>query len=134
NLAIFTISGGMAGLAGATYASIVGFVNPGLLGLLMSTQVIVWVALGGRGTLLGGVAGALVVAFLSDYLSGTFVQVWQLILGACLLLVVLFRPEGLLGSERVRMLMGTQSMPARAPAGESTLGEINDREILAGWE
>jgi urea transport system permease protein len=107
-LAIFTISGGMAGLAGATYASIVGFVNPGLLGLLMSTQVIVWVALGGRGTLLGGVAGALVVAFLSDYLSGTFVQVWQLILGACLLLVVLFRPQGLLGSERVRRLMGTQ--------------------------
>lgn len=105
-LAVFTISGAMAGLAGAMYAPIVGFVNPGLLGLLMSTQVIVWVALGGRSTLIGGIVGALVIAFLSDYLSGTFVQVWQLLLGGSLLLVVLFRPDGLLGSRPIRKLMG----------------------------
>jgi len=107
-IVIFTVSGAMAGLAGAMYAPIAGFVNPGLLGLLMSTQVIVWVALGGRGTLIGGIVGALVVAFFSDYLSGAFVQVWQLLLGACLMLVVLFRPEGLIGSEHVRRLMGTR--------------------------
>jgi urea transport system permease protein len=107
-LIVFTISGAIAGLAGGTFATIEGFVNPAILGIALSTQVIIWVILGGRGTLVGPVVGALVLAFLEDYLSGTFLRAWLLILGGLLLLAVLFRPEGLLGGPRMRRLIGTR--------------------------
>lgn len=107
-LIALTISGGIAGLAGGTFASIEGFVNPAVFGILLSTEVIIWVILGGRGTLIGPVVGAMVVAVLEDYLSGTFLQVWLLMLGALLLATVLFRPEGLLGGLRIRRFVGTR--------------------------
>jgi urea transport system permease protein len=106
-LIVLTISGGIAGLAGGTFASIEGFVNPAVFGILLSTEVIIWVILGGRGTLVGPVVGAIVVALLEDYLSGRFLQVWLLVLGGLLLATVLFRPEGLLGGSRVRRFVGT---------------------------
>jgi urea ABC transporter permease protein UrtC len=105
-LLVFTLSGAIAGMAGGLYAPMVGFVNPGILGLLLSTQVIIWVALGGRGTLVGPIVGALAIAFLEDYLSGTFVNVWLLVLGLLVLLIALFRPQGLLGGQTVRRLTG----------------------------
>jgi ABC-type branched-subunit amino acid transport system permease subunit len=86
----------------------VGFVNPEILGLLLSTEVIIWVALGGRGTLVGPIVGALAIAFLEDYLSGTFVNVWLLVLGVLVLLIALFRPQGLLGGQTVRRLTGVR--------------------------
>ena len=107
-LVVFSLSGAIAGLAGGLYAPMVGFVNPGVLGLLLSTQVIIWVALGGRGTLVGPIVGALAIAFLEDYLSGTFVEVWLLILGVLVLVVALFRPQGLLGGPAVRRLTGVR--------------------------
>jgi urea transport system permease protein len=107
-LIALTISGGIAGLAGGTFASIEGFVNPAVFGILLSTEVIIWVILGGRGTLIGPVVGATVVALLEDYLSGTFLQVWLLVLGGLLLATVLFRPEGLLGGPRIRRFVGTR--------------------------
>jgi urea ABC transporter permease protein UrtC len=107
-LIVFMISGAIAGLAGGTFATIEGFVNPAVLGIALSTQVIIWVILGGRGTLVGPVVGAMLVAFLEDYLSGTFLRVWLLVLGALLLVAVLFRPEGLLGTRKMRRLIGTR--------------------------
>jgi urea transport system permease protein len=107
-LLVFTLAGAIAGLAGGLYAPMVGFVNPAVLGLLLSTQVIIWVALGGRGTLVGPIVGALAIAFLEDYLSGTFVNVWLLILGVLVLLVALFRPQGLLGGRTVGRLTGVR--------------------------
>ncbi|MGH9920711.1 MAG: branched-chain amino acid ABC transporter permease [Nitrososphaerales archaeon] len=101
-LILFAISGAMAGFAGAIYAPMVGSANPNLLGVTLSTEVIIWVALGGRGTLVGPVIGAVAISFVSDYLSGTFAEAWILILGGLLLAVVLFRPAGILGSARVR--------------------------------
>lgn len=107
-LMAFTLSGALGGLAGGLYASQVGFVNPTVLGLTLSTQVIVWVALGGRGTLLGPIVGALVVSFVEDYLSDVLVNAWVLALGVLVLLVTLFRPAGLLGSSRIRRFVGLQ--------------------------
>jgi urea ABC transporter permease protein UrtC len=107
-LLLFTVAGAIAGLAGGLYAPMVGFVNPAVLGLVLSTQVIIWVSLGGRGTLVGPIVGALAVAFLEDYLSGTFVNVWLLVLGILVLLVALFRPQGLLGGQTVRRLTGVR--------------------------
>ena len=97
----------MAGIAGALYAPMASFVNPEVVGLTLSTNVIIWVALGGRGVLVGGMLGALTIAFLSSYLSGTLGHVWVLTLGILLLLVVLFKPSGLLGTRAIRRLVGS---------------------------
>jgi ABC-type branched-subunit amino acid transport system permease subunit len=105
--AMLAISGAIAGLAGALYAPMASFINPDVVGLTLSTNVIIWVALGGRGVLIGGVVGALVIAFLSSYLSGSVGHVWLLALGVLLLLVVLFRPSGLLGSRAIRRIVGS---------------------------
>ena len=105
--AMLAISGAIAGLAGALYAPMASFVNPEVVGLTLSTNVIIWVGLGGRGVLVGGVVGALIIAFLSSYLSGSVGHVWLLALGVLLLLVVLFRPSGLLGTRAIRRIVGS---------------------------
>jgi len=96
-IAIFTLSAAIAGLAGGLYASTIGFVSPDLLGLVMSTEVIVWVAVGGRGTLIGPIVGAILMNVFALFLSGMLVTVWYLIIGVFLVIVVLFRPKGIMG-------------------------------------
>jgi len=96
------ISGGIAGLAGAMYIP-VGVVSPQILGILFSTNVIVWVAVGGRGTLIGPLLGALVVGYLQTFLSETLVSVWLLIIGVFFVFVVLFWPDGIVGFARQRV-------------------------------
>lgn len=96
-IAIFSLSAALAGLAGGLYAGAMGFVSPDLLGLNMTTEVIVWVAVGGRGTLSGAVLGALLVNIVALFLSGKMVTVWYLIMGLFLLGVVVFRPKGIMG-------------------------------------
>lgn len=93
----FALSGAIAGLAGALYATTASFVSPSLAGVLFSTQVVVWVAIGGRASLLGGLVGALVVASASNYLSATVPTYWQLILGVAFMLVIIFFKDGLAG-------------------------------------
>jgi urea transport system permease protein len=107
-LAVFTASGAIAGLAGGTFSTIDGFVNPTVLGILLSTQVIIWVILGGRGTLVGPAVAAIAIALLEDLLSGTFLRLWLLLLGFILLGIVMFRPDGLLGGVRIRRAIGSR--------------------------
>jgi urea transport system permease protein len=96
------VSGGIAGLAGAMYIP-VGVVSPQILGILFSTNVIVWVAVGGRGTLIGPLIGALVVGYLQTFLSETLVSVWLLITGVFFVFVVLFWPDGIVGFAQQRV-------------------------------
>jgi urea ABC transporter permease protein UrtC len=84
----------LAGFAGSLYTT-VGFVSPALLGVFFSTQVLVWVGLGGRGTLVGPIIGAIVVGILETYLSGEFEDIWPLFVGVAFVAVVLFWPKGL---------------------------------------
>ena len=96
-LVVFIASGLIAGLSGALYVP-VGFVSPDLFGLTFSTSVIVWVVVGGRGTLLGPLLGAVALSELQDTLSGAFVTAWLLIVGVVLVVVVLAWPRGALGA------------------------------------
>jgi urea transport system permease protein len=107
-LVLLAASAAFCGLAGAIYAPMQGSANPEMLGVTLSTEVIIWVAVGGRGTLVGAIIGAVGISFVSDYLSGVAAQYWILILGALLLTVVLFRPAGLLGSRRVRRFISAR--------------------------
>jgi urea transport system permease protein len=96
-LGVFTVAGAIAGIAGALYVP-VGFVSPDLFGLTFSTYVIVWMVLGGRGTLIGGFVGAIGLSELETLLSGQFVSLWLLMVGILLIVVVLVWPRGAMGA------------------------------------
>jgi len=111
---VFTVSAMMAGLAGALYVPQVGIINPGEFAPANSIEIVVWVALGGRGTLVGAALGALVVVGLKSWLTANFPDLWLFALGALFILVTLVLPKGLLGlADRFRPA-GTK--PRRVPA------------------
>jgi ABC-type branched-subunit amino acid transport system permease subunit len=95
-LIIFVISCGMAGIAGLLYVPM-GHISPEVLGLLFSTSALVWVSIGGRGTLLGGFIGALIVSYLQYFLGAKLQNLWFLLIGVFFVLIVLFRSEGIMG-------------------------------------
>ena len=95
SLVTLVISAAIAGLAGALYASMVTFVSPELFGLAFATEVIVWVAVGGRGTLLGAFVGVLVVHTLRDRISSYNATAWPAVLGLFFLMVVFVFPRGI---------------------------------------
>lgn len=93
---VFTVGGTIAGLAGSLYAFHEGFVWPNMLGVVFSTQVVLYVLFGGSGTLIGAVIGAVIIEGASFWLSDNYRDVWPILLGVLLLLVILFRPLGLI--------------------------------------
>ena len=93
----FVISAVIAGLAGALYVPQVGIINPSEFAPINSIEVVIWVAVGGRGTLYGAIAGAVLVNYAKTYLTGAFPEVWLFALGALFVLVTLFLPNGLVG-------------------------------------
>ena len=97
---VFMISAGLAGFSGALYAHFSGFVSPPLFGLIFSTDVIIWVAVGGRGTLLGAFVGAVSVNLLKAIVSDFLEVLWLLVIGAFFIVVVFFFPDGIVGSVR----------------------------------
>ena len=94
----FAISGGVAAVAGGFYATDAGFVSPSLGGVLFSTSVVVWVAVGGRGYFIGALIGAIGISVLSNALNSLIPEYWQLILGVLFVLVIVFFRRGLIGS------------------------------------
>ena len=94
---VFTISAMMAGVAGALYVPQVGIINPGEFTTANSIEAVIWVAVGGRGTLVGGALGAVLVNLAKTYLTGAFPEFWLFALGALFIIVTLFLPRGVLG-------------------------------------
>jgi branched-chain amino acid transport system permease protein len=93
---VFAVGGTVAGLAGSLYAFHEGFVWPNMVGVVISTQVVLYVLFGGSGTLIGAVIGAVIIEGVSFWLSDNYREIWPIILGVLLLLVILFRPLGLI--------------------------------------
>ncbi|MFV0279966.1 MAG: urea ABC transporter permease subunit UrtC [Rhodoblastus sp.] len=96
-LAVFTLSAMMAGLAGALYVPQVGIVNPSEFAPAQSIEAVIWVAVGGRGTLVGAALGALLVNFAKTWFTGALPEYWLFALGLLFVLVTLFLPKGVLG-------------------------------------
>ena len=96
-LFVFTLSAVLAGIAGALYVPQVGIINPGEFAPAKSIEIAIWVAVGGRGTLFGAVAGAFAVNGAKSYLTGAAPEIWLFFLGALFVLVTLFMPKGLVG-------------------------------------
>jgi branched-chain amino acid transport system permease protein len=93
---VFSLAGAIAGLAGGLYAFHEGFVWPNMIGVLLSTQIVLYVLFGGAGTLIGSVVGVGMIEIVSYVLADRYPTVWPVILGVLLLLVILLRPSGLL--------------------------------------
>jgi urea transport system permease protein len=92
---IFTFSAILAGIAGALYVPQVGIINPGEFAPLASIEIVIWVAVGGRATLYGAVAGALLVNYSKSYLTAAMPDAWLFALGALFVLATLFLPQGI---------------------------------------
>ena len=109
-LFIFTVSAMLAGIAGALYVPQVGIINPGEFSPAKSIAIVIWVALGGRGTLVGAAMGALIVAAAESWLTAAFPEAWLFALGAMFIVVTIFLPQGVLG-----LIEGTFRKRAAAP-------------------
>jgi urea transport system permease protein len=94
---VFVFSAALAGVAGALYVPQVGIINPGEFAPLNSIEVVIWVAVGGRGVLYGAVTGALLVNYAKTYLTGALPEMWLYALGALFVLVTVFLPRGVMG-------------------------------------
>lgn len=94
---IFVFSAVLAGIAGALYVPQVGIINPGEFSPLNSIELVVWVAVGGRATLYGAVAGALMVNYAKSYFTAALPEVWLFALGALFIVVTVYLPKGIVG-------------------------------------
>jgi len=94
---IFILSAVLAAVAGALYVPQVGIINPSEFAPINSIEVVIWVAVGGRGTLVGAAAGAVLVNYAKTFLTGAFPEVWLYALGALFVGVTLLLPRGLMG-------------------------------------
>ena len=96
-LFVFVLCAMIAAAAGALYVPQVGIINPGEMTTEKSLEAVVWVALGGRGTLIGPVIGAISVNALKSWATTAYPDSWLLILGGSFVLVVMFMPKGIVG-------------------------------------
>ena len=123
-LVVFVVSAVMAGIGGALYVPQVGIINPGEFSPANSIEAVIWVAVGGRGTLAGAILGAVLVNAGKTVLTGALPEVWLFALGALFIGVTLFLPRGLLGlipqrDEADPPLPAAPPTPAEAAAHEA---------------
>ena len=129
---LFTLSAAMAGIAGALYVPQVGIINPSEFHPAQSIEVVLWVAVGGRGTLVGAALGAILVNFAkTTFTSGILAPYWLFVLGALFVLVTRFLPNGIVGTF-FDVAADTRSARRPAQAGStSASGRLRDAESEA---
>src|SRR6186713_3611829 len=122
-LFVFTLSAVIAGIAGALYVPQVGIINPYDLAPAFSIEAVLWVAVGGRGTLIGPIVGALLVNYAkTTFTSGMLAPYWLFLLGGLFVAVTLFLPRGIIGtiqhywSERRQGRMAESEAAVPSPA------------------
>jgi urea transport system permease protein len=130
-LFVFTVSAALAGVAGALYVGQVGIITPARIGVLPSIEMIIWVAVGGRGTLLGPIVGAVGVNWLQSLLTTHYPDLWILVLGGMFVTVVLFFPDGVVGTaQRGLTHLGRMGSPASRRWGGLGPGSTRGRSPL----
>jgi urea transport system permease protein len=94
---IYALSAAFAGIAGALFVLQVGIITPEMMGIIPSIEMVLWVAIGGRHSILGAAIGAILTNSAKSFLSETYPEFWTIFLGGLFLLVVLYLPNGLVG-------------------------------------
>ncbi|SMB78751.1 urea ABC transporter permease subunit UrtC [Deinococcus hopiensis] len=116
-IAAFMLGGVLAGLSGALYTLHLGTISPAMIGVAFSIELVVWVALGGRASLIGAVGGLILGQLAKDRISSGAPDAWLYIMGALFVLVVLVMPQGVAGLQPRRRVRPVHSAPTR-PARE----------------
>jgi urea transport system permease protein len=131
-LFVFVVSAVLAGVAGALYVPQVGIITPAKIGVLPSIEMVVWVAAGGRGTLVGAVLGAIGVNWIQSWLTTSYPDVWLLFLGALFMGVVLFFPDGAIGAVQRLMALTRRRRTARRATAPSITPAVTPAVSLVG--
>ncbi|UIE39686.1 urea ABC transporter permease subunit UrtC [Leptodesmis sichuanensis] len=137
---VFAISAALAGVAGALYTVQSGIITPKAMDVAFSIEMVIWVALGGRATLIGAILGTLIVNFARTLLSEQFPEFWLFFQGALFLVVVTVLPMGILGWLRgdgmnlLRSLLGRRKRVETYPSLEEDPEVQYERETLGDRE
>ena len=117
-LGVWTLSAMMCGVAGALYVPQVGIINPGEMSAANSIEIAIWVAVGGRGTLIGPIAGAFLVNGAKSWFTVAWPEFWLYCLGLLFVLTTLLLPQGVVGLvTTLRARLAGASSPRERPAG-----------------
>jgi urea transport system permease protein len=127
-LFIFTVSAMMAGVAGALYVPQVGIINPGEFAPANSIEVVIWTAVGGRGTLIGPIIGAVLVNFGKSVFTAAFPEFWLFALGALFVATTLFLPKGVVGT--VQQFLARRKEQRQADAVEQAYQDKAEAKTL----
>lgn len=132
---VFALSGSIAGIAGAFYTIQSGIVSPQYMDIAFSIEMVIWVAVGGRATLIGAILGAVAVNYGRSLLSEKFPEIWLFFQGALFLIVVTVLPDGVVGwirsdgMNQILKLIGIQPRLATYPQVEFDEDLQQEREI-----
>jgi urea transport system permease protein len=118
-LVVFVLAGIMAGIGGALYVPQIGIINPSEFAPSNSIEAVIWVAVGGRGTLVGAILGAILVNLGKTWLTSALPEIWLFALGGLFIVVTLFLPKGLMGVFAPRVRVVPDEPPAEVPVGEA---------------
>jgi urea transport system permease protein len=122
---VFVFSAVIAGIAGALYVPQIGIINPGEFAPINSIETVIWVAVGGRGTLYGAVAGAVLVNYAKTLFTTTLPEAWYYALGTLFVLVTLFLPRGIMGLLRRRDRLTKTPGPEKRQFGDRVRVQTN---------
>lgn len=129
-LFVWTVSACLAGLAGALYVPQVGIINPSEFAPAASIEAVIWVAVGGRGTLAGAALGAVVVSGFKTWFTGALPDLWLFALGALFVVVTLLLPRGIVGTimhwQGTRKAAGTSTAAPPAPEPKTTPAALKE--------
>lgn len=98
---VYALSAAVAGIAGALFVAQVGIISPAEVGTVFSVEMIIWVAIGGKGTLIGPVLGALAVNGLKTGISENFPEIWSYFIGIVFVAVILWMPRGMISFREI---------------------------------
>jgi urea transport system permease protein len=129
-LFVFTLSACMAGVAGALYVPQVGIINPSEFAPGNSIEAVIWVAVGGRGTLVGAALGAIVVNYAKTFFtSGVLAPYWLFMLGAMFILVTLLLPKGIVGTFNAWRESSKEKRPASTIASAAAEDGVTEPKM-----
>jgi urea transport system permease protein len=125
-VAVFTLSAVLAGIAGALYVPQVGIINPSEFAPTNSIEAVIWVAIGGRGTLVGAALGAVIVNWGKTYFTGALPEYWLFALGLLFILVTLFLPQGIVG-----LVSRRRTIPEAPRGSDVEEGKVDPADVPA---
>jgi urea transport system permease protein len=125
-LAVFTLSAVIAGIAGALYVPQVGIINPSEFSPTNSIEAVIWVAIGGRGTLIGAALGAVLVNMGKTYFTSALPEYWLFALGLLFILVTLFLPQGIVG-----LVSRRRTIPEAPKGSDVEDGKVDPADVPA---